>query len=273
MDRVKIAYIGKHFGEEPPLTGSADGGAGGIFFSGCNLKCVFCQNHQISQGGMGEDYSVEEFARAMLDLQNQGAVNIDLVTPTIWHKQIKSAVLMAREQGLKIPILWNSNCYEKVSLLKEMRGIVDIYLPDFKYGDAAVGLKYSGIPGYPEIAKPALEEMLSQVGNLQIGENGIATRGVLVRHLVLPGQIENSKKVLQILHEIEPNLYVSLMNQYFPMHNAEKFPEINRVVTTEEFENVFAELVRLGFENGWVQDEDSREVFIPDFRKKEPFTL
>ncbi|MFA5854683.1 MAG: radical SAM protein [Candidatus Gracilibacteria bacterium] len=289
---VKIAYIGKHFGEEPPLIGMGGaGGAGGIFFTGCNLKCVFCQNYQISQEGMGKDYSTEELAEEMLRLQADGAANIDLVTPTIWYKQIKKAIDLARGGGadgqgvLKIPIVWNSNGYEKVEILKEMEGYVDIYLPDFKYGLAEVGLKYSGVPEYPRVAKEAIKEMLRQLGNLQVGADsvgsdadGLATRGVLVRHMVLPGHTQNSKEALRILAEIadesgvpREEFYVSLMNQYYPLHKAADFPEINRTVTAEEFDDVFDELVRLGFENGFVQDEESRTILIPDFRKEEPF--
>ncbi|MFA5792670.1 MAG: radical SAM protein [Candidatus Gracilibacteria bacterium] len=281
MDKVKIAYIGKHFGEEPPLVGEAcagvpagagvRAGAGGIFFTGCNLRCVFCQNYQISHEGMGKDCSILELAEEMLKLQADGALNIDLVTPTIWHKQIKKAVILARADGLTIPIVWNSNGYEKVALLKEMEGIVDIYLPDFKYGIDEIGLKYSGVPGYVAVAESAIREMLRQVGNLQIDEDGIARRGVLVRHLVLPGQTENSKEVLRRLESIDNQLFISLMNQYSPLYGARDFPEINRTVTAEEFDEVFDELSRLGFENGFVQDGESSEFLIPDFRKDEPF--
>jgi len=275
MDKVKIAYIGKHFGEEPPFVGEAGAGvrsgAGGIFFSGCNLRCVFCQNHQISHEGMGKEYSVLELAEAMLSLQADGALNIDLVTPTIWHKQIKEAVILARAKGLKIPIIWNSNGYEKAPLLKEMEGIVDIYLPDFKYAIDELGLKYSGVPGYSAVAESAICEMLRQVGNLVIDEDGIARRGVLVRHLVLPGHSENSKEVLRRLAKIDGRIFVSLMNQYYTLYCACDFPEINRTVTPEKFDEAFAELSRLGFENGFVQEEGSQTVFVPDFRKKEPF--
>lgn len=271
MNKVKIAYIGKHFGEEPPLCGSNNQGAGGIFFTGCNLKCVFCQNHQISHAGMGKEYSIEEFANAMINLQENGALNIDLVTPTIWYKQIKEAVLVARTMGLKIPIVWNSNGYEDVDLLKEMDGIVDIYLPDFKYGIDAIGLKYSGIPNYVDVAKIALKEMLRQVGNLFLDENGVAKSGVLVRHLVLPGHFKNSKEVLRILSEIDTRIFISLMNQYAPLYGARDFPEINRTLNLDEFEDVFDELSRLGFENGFVQEDGSSLIFVPDFSKKEPF--
>ncbi|MFA6528347.1 MAG: radical SAM protein [Candidatus Gracilibacteria bacterium] len=293
-DKVKISWFGKHFGEEPPFCGSSNQGAGGIFFTGCNLRCVFCQNYQISQGGVshsrnslydgarnasrpsaeegiGRDYSVEELAEIMIKLQKDRAVNIDLVTPTIWFKQIKEAIRIARKNGLKIPILWNSNAYEKAEMLCEMEGLVDIYLPDFKYGIDEVGLKYSGVANYSVVAIPVIKEMIRQVGNLQIDLEGVARRGVVVRHLVLPGNLENSLEAIRKLAEIDMELHVSLMNQYFPMHKAKNFPEVNRVLTKDEFDQVFKFLLKKGFQNGWVQDEESREVLIPDFTRENPF--
>ena len=266
---VKIAWFGKHFGEEPPLVGEA--GAGGVFFTGCNLRCVFCQNYQISQQGMGKDYSLEEFAGIMLDLQKQGALNIDLVTPTIWAERIKKAVKKAREKGLMIPIVWNSNGYENTEMIRELEGVVDIYLPDFKYGDNELAEKYSGVKGYIEKAKAAIEEMLKQVGHLQISEDGIAKKGIIVRHMILPNNIENSFKVLELLHDIDKNIFIHLMAQYEPIYQADKFPELGRPITQKELDRVFDKLVVLGFENGWVQDLESHASFIPDFTKDNPF--
>ncbi|EKD63045.1 MAG: hypothetical protein ACD_51C00357G0001 [uncultured bacterium] len=296
FDKVKIAWFGKHFGEEPPFCGGVDQGAGGIFFSGCNLRCVFCQNYQISQGGVshprnglgygarnasrpsaeggiGREYRVEELAEIMLKLQKDGAVNIDLVTPTIWFRQIKDAIKIARVGGLKIPILWNSNAYEKVEMLREMEGLVDIYLPDFKYGIDEVGFRYSGVANYSLVAIPAIKEMLRQVGNLVVAGDGIARQGVSVRHLVLPGNLENSFQAINKLAEIDTEMFVGLMNQYSPMHKAEKFHEINRMLTGEEFDSVFKFLLKKGFQNGWVQDGESRCVMIPDFTKPDPFNV
>jgi len=233
--KVKIAWTGKHFGEEPPLFGDKSQGAGGIFFSGCNLRCVFCQNWQISQGGMGKEYSIEELADIMLDLQNSGAVNIDLVTPTIWRQQVKTALQLAKSKGLILPIVWNSNGYEQPAILKQMAGLVDIYLPDFKYGDDKTAVKYSRAHNYVATATAAVKEMLRQTGNLQVNEQGLARRGVIVRHLILPNNIQNSLTALKILRSIDPKLHVSLMRQYYPLHRAKNYPEINRQITEQEF--------------------------------------
>ncbi|HAU39582.1 MAG: hypothetical protein UV80_C0007G0040 [Candidatus Peregrinibacteria bacterium GW2011_GWF2_43_17] len=257
MNKIKIAWVGKHFGEEPPFCP-----AGGIFFTGCNLRCVFCQNFQISQGGIGREYSAEELAEIMLKLQADGSANIDLVTPTIWFKQIKEAIKIARDGGLKTPVLWNSNAYEKVEILREMEGFVDIYLPDFKYGIDAVGLKYSGARNYSGVATAAIKEMVRQVG--------VSDR-IVVRHLVLPGNLENSFEALNKLAEISTDLHVSLMNQYSPLHNAANFPEINRVLTEDEFDNTFKFLIKKGFKNGWAQSAESRKILIPDFAKENPW--
>ena len=265
MNQVKIAWYGLHEGEEPPLTP-----AGGIFFSGCNLHCVFCQNYQISQENLGKLYSIEELANIMLELQNQGANNIDLVTPTIWHKQIKEAILSAKEKGLKIPIVWNSNAFEDVKIIKSMTGLIDVYLPDFKYSDDNLAFKYSGIKNYFETATKVVEEMLRQVGHLQIVNNK-AVRGMIIRHLVLPNNLENSFGVIKKIFEIDLDIHISLMNQYLPMYKANNFPELTRMVAKEEFEKVYNYLLDLGFENGWVQGEKSQENLIPDFTKIKPF--
>jgi len=271
INKIKISWFGKHFGEEPPFCGDGTQGAGGIFFTGCNLRCVFCQNYQISQGGIGKEYSVEELAGIMLKLQKDGAINIDLVTPTIWFKQIKEAIKIVRNSGLEIPILWNSNAYEKVEMLKEMEGFVDIYLPDFKYGIDEIGLKYSGVANYSIVASEAIKEMIRQVGNLQVDSDGIARRGVSVRHLVLPGNLENSFEAISKLSKIDTGIFIGLMNQYSPMHKAQDFPEVNRVLTADEFDQVFKFLLKKGFQNGWVQDEESREVLIPNFMREDPW--
>ncbi|MFH0857557.1 MAG: radical SAM protein [Candidatus Magasanikbacteria bacterium] len=262
MDQVKIAWYGIHEGEEPPLCP-----AGGIFFSGCNLRCVFCQNYQISQQGVGKMYSVEELADIMLHLQKQGARNIDLVTPTLWYKQIKEAIILARERGLTLPLVWNSNGYESQEILQEMEGYIDIYLPDFKYSDDTLAYRYSGRENYCTTATQAIEEMLRQVGNFDEQQ----MRGVIIRHMVLPNNLENSFGVLQKIASIDKNIHVSLMNQYFPMHNAGKYEELTRIVTEDEFEKVYQYLLDLGIENGWVQGEKSQENLIPDFLKENPF--
>ncbi len=271
VDFVRIAWYGKHFGEEPPLVGQAGEGAGAIFFTGCNLRCVYCQNFQISQQNIGKDYTLEELAEMMLDLQKQGALNIDLVTPTIWAERIKKAVIMAKARGLVIPIVWNSNAYENVEMIRGLKGVVDIYLPDFKYGDDQLAKKYSGIDGYVEKAKAAIKEMLDQAGHLQVSEKGVARKGVIVRHLILPNNIRNSLMVLALLGEIDKNIYIHLMAQYEPLNRAKEFPELNRTIAQKELDQVFDRLVALGFENGWVQDLESHASLLPDFTKINPF--
>ena len=269
--KIKIGWHGKHFGEEPPLVGTKNQGAGGIFFSNCNLHCVFCQNKQISQDRIGKEYSVEELAKIMLNLQNQGAINVDLVTPTIWWRQIKEAVEIAKAQGLIIPVMWNSNAFEPKQLIHNMNGAVDIFVPDFKYSDDEIGYKYSGIKNYSTAAQNAIREMLWQVGNFKIDKNGLGERGVIVRHLVLPNNVENSLKVLDILASIDVRLHISLMRQYAPLNDLKKYPELTREVNEEEWKTVYNYMLDLGFSNGWAQDKDSTSVMIPDITKAQPF--
>ncbi len=268
--KVKIAWFGKHFGEEPPLTGTNRQGAGGIFFSGCNLRCVFCQNYQISQESAGKEYSIEELAGIMLQLQNGGAINIDLVSPILWWKQIGQAIDLARTKGLKLPIIWNSNGFEPMEILKKMRGKIDIYLPDFKYGDDEIGFKCSGIKNYSVVAAKALKEMLAQTGYLKI-ENELAVKGVIVRHLILPNNLENSFLALEKIAAVDRNLHLSLMSQYFPAHRAKSFPELSRPLIKEEFEAVCEKMEAIGFANGWFQELSSAPCLLPDFNKINPF--
>jgi putative pyruvate formate lyase activating enzyme len=266
-ETVKIAWWGKHFGEEPPLVGDKSQGAGGIFFSGCNLKCAYCQNYQISQDGLGKDYSLEQLADMMMELEKMNAANIDLVTPTIWWRQIKQAIVIARAKGLSLPIIWNSNAYEAPAILKAMEGLVDVYLPDFKYADSELGYKYSGVYNYTPVALAAIKEVLRQNGNF----NPDTGKGVIVRHLVLPGNLNNSLRALDMLAGISNNLYVSLMSQYYPVHKAGLFPELNARVSAEDFRAVYDHLLELGFANGWVQDESSADTLQPDFTRADPF--
>ena len=274
---MKIAWYGKHLGEEPPLVGNFSFssekkryGAGTIFFSGCNLRCVFCQNYQISQEKLGKDYSAREVADIMLELQNETAANIDLVTPTIWWSPLKEAISIARNNGLEIPVVWNSNAYEKKDIIREMEGLVDVYLPDFKYADDKLAVKYSDAPRYSRVAFEAIGEMYRQVGDLII-KDGIAQKGLIVRHLILPGCIENSSSVLKKIAGIDKDIYLSLMSQYYPVYRSDEFPEINRRLTEDEIKSVEEKRIELGLENGWTQETDSGEIFLPDFRKKNPF--
>ena len=277
MNKVKIAWYGKHFGEEPPLVGDPSSfpeekryGAGTIFFSGCNLRCVFCQNYQISQEETGKEYSVRELADIMLGLQEAGAVNLDLVTPTLYWRSLKETITLARDEGLVIPVIWNSNAYERLRIIKEMEGLVDIYLPDFKYVDDELAVKYSNAPNYCRLAEEAIKEMYRQVGNL-IVENGIAGKGLIVRHLILPGCIDDSVGVLRKIAGIDKDIYVSLMSQYYPSYRSCEFPEIYRRLTYDEVKYVSEKRMDLGLGNGCTQEIDSGEMFFPDFRKRNPF--
>lgn len=270
MDKsIRIAWWGLHSGEEPALVGEK--GAGTIFFTGCNLHCVFCQNYQISQQGVGKNYSLEDLIGIILELQDQEAINIDLVTPTIWVESIKIVIIEAKKRGLSIPILWNSNAYEETEMLKNLQGLVDIYLPDFKYGNSELGFKYSGIKNYAEKATDAIRGMLRQVGHLKLSPQNIAQKGVLVRHLILPNNVANSFQVLERLKEIDGDLWISLMTQYEPTYQAEDFPEINRGITSEEFTAVFNYSKKLGFHHGWVQAMGSGDFLMPDFTQESPF--
>jgi putative pyruvate formate lyase activating enzyme len=269
QQKVKIAWFGKHFGEEPPLTGAK--GAGTIFFSDCNLHCVFCQNWQISHEAIGQEYTIEQLAEMMLKLQTDGVANIDLVTPTPWRRQIKEAIIIAKTKGLAIPVAWNSNAYESVSGIKEMDGLVDIYLPDFKYGDDEAAAKYSCAPKYSQVAQKAICEMYRQVGLLEVDENGLAKKGLIIRHMVLPGNLNSTFVALEKIAAIDKNIHLSLMSQYYPIYGAKDFPEINRPVSAEEIKAAEDKKWDLGLENGWVQEPDSSEVFLPDFNSNNPF--
>jgi len=278
--KIKIAWYGKHFGEEPPLVGNSSSssvgkkryGAGTIFFSGCNLRCVFCQNYQISQEKIGKEYSIQEVANIMLELQDTGAVNIDLVTPTPWWRSLRESIILARESGLIIPLVWNSNAYETLHIIREMNGLVEIYLPDFKYVDDNLAVKYSNAPGYSRLAYRSIKEMFRQVGRLQI-KNGIAQKGLIIRHLILPGCLDNSFAVLEKIALIDKDIHLSLMSQYYPVYRAGKFTEINRRLTRDEIKCVEEKRMELKVFNGWSQEAGSGDVFLPDFRKKNPFDI
>lgn len=268
---VRIAWYGKHFGEEPPLVGNEQQGSGTIFFSNCNLKCVFCQNFQISQENLGQDYDEDELVNIMLGLQRQGAININLVTPTMWWQTIVPAIKKAKEKGLRLPIVWNSNGYEHVEVLKRVAGVVDIFLPDFKYAFNELGQKYSGIPNYTYVATEAIKYLNEIRPDLILDEKGIAKSGLIVRHLILPEQTENSLKAIHILASINKNIFVSLMAQYAPSYKSFEHPEINRLNTPEETEIVFNYLTEKGMLNGWTQELDATDCFVPDFAKENPF--
>jgi len=206
-----------------------------------------------------------------LDLQKQGAVNIDLVTPTPWRREIKAAIILAREKGLEVPIAWNSNGYESAAVIKDLKGLVDIYLPDFKYGNDEAATKYSGAPKYSEVADKAIREMYRQVGLLQVDANGLAKKGIIIRHMILPNNLDNTFKVLEKIANIDKNVHLSLMSQYSPVYHAAEFTELNRQITPEEFTAAENKKFELGLENGWTQEPESGEIFLPDFNKTNPF--
>ncbi len=245
-NRPMVSSFGPHFGEEPVLVGF--GGSGTIFFTGCNLGCVFCQNYQISHLMEGEYITVQQLADIMLLLQEKGCHNINLVTPTHQVPQIFEAVEIAKSRGLNLPIVYNCGGYESVDVLKQLEGLVDIYMPDVKTFNREFAEKYLKASDYPEVVKGALLEMHRQVGDLEVNDFEIAERGLLVRHLVMPGWAEDSKRILRwIAENISRNTYVNVMDQYYPYYKACDYPEICRRITPEEFEEVYSFARRLGF--------------------------
>lgn len=240
-----VAGYGPHFGEEPPLTGMH--GSGTIFFGSCNLRCVFCQNYEISQLREGREVSSDELGGMMVDLQRQGCHNINFVTPSHQVPQILEGVLVAARQGLRVPLVYNTSSYDDLEMLKLLDGIVDIYLPDFKYSDAEIALRYSKVERYPEMAKIAIKEMHRQVGDLVMDPLGLAVRGMLVRHLVLPAGLAGTAEVVRFLaEEISRETYLNIMDQYHPCWKADRYPPLDRRITQDEFD----EAVRVAKEAG-----------------------
>ena len=246
-----------HFGEEPPISGQR--GSGTIFLTHCNLYCLFCQNYPISQLGNGRPIGERELARSMLELQGRGAHNINFVSPTHYTAPLIRAVHEAAGAGLNIPIVWNSNAYERVETLRLLDGIVDIYMPDIKYSRDADAEDLSRAPGYWDISRRAVSEMQRQVGILRLNESGVATRGLLVRHLVLPNDRSGTRAVLRFLaEELSPETYVSLLAQYFPAHRAPHTKGIDRRITREEYSRALGWLGEFGLENGYTQESPIR---------------
>ena len=288
-DQIRAARAALHMWEEPCISG--DAGSGAVFFSGCPLGCVFCQNHSIAAGRLGKTIATERLAEIFLELQDQKAWNINLVTAGHFAPQVVRALELAKGQGLKLPIVYNTSGYEKVETLRMFEGLVDIYLPDFKYLSAELADAYSHAADYPQVAKLALQEMVRQVGSAQFeivsGENsGRVTdelltdvdygdgelermlQGVVVRHLVLPGYVEESKNVIRYLYETYGNqIYISIMNQYTPMSGIEvQYPELGRKITLREYDEVVDYAIESGVENGFIQEgETAEESFIPEF--------
>jgi putative pyruvate formate lyase activating enzyme len=269
---ARISYAGLHSGEEPPISGTH--GSGTIFFAGCNLRCVFCQNYQISQEFQASEMktlTTDALADEMLRLQKKGAHNINLVSPSHVVFQAADAIVAARARGLTIPIVYNSNGYDSVDALRQIRGLVEIYLPDIKYLSNDLAWQYSGANDYAEIIPGVLREMLDQVGLLELDDDGVARRGLLVRHLVLPGAVDNSRQCLAFLAQLSPAIHVSIMSQYSPQYRAAGYAEINRPLTVREYDEVTDYAVELGLENAFIQELDSRHRYLPDFDRDHPF--
>ena len=263
-DTVKVALYSTHNFEEPCISGKK--GSGTVFFSNCNMNCVFCQNYEISQKGKGKEISIEELADIFIKQQKKDVENINLVTPTSYVPQIIEAIKIARGNGLKLPIVYNTNGYEKVETLKMLDGFVDIYLPDFKYSDNELGKRLSKVDNYFEIATEALKEMYRQNGKAVFNDEGIMQRGMIIRHLVLPNHILNSRRVLKWINENMHDVYVSVMAQYFPTYKAKEIDDINRKLTKEEYEQIENYLYRLDLENGYIQElGEHEEEYVPNW--------
>lgn len=264
-EKVKIALYSTHDFEEPCISGKK--GSGTVFFSNCNLNCIYCQNYEISQQGKGKEISIEELSDIFLEQQNKNVENINLVTPTSYVPQIIEAIKIAKERGLKIPIVYNTNGYETLETIKKLDGYIDIYLPDLKYAENKLGKRYSKIENYFEIATKAIKEMENQIGTPKFNKEGIMQRGVLVRHLVLPNNIENSKKVLKWMKDnLKEDTYVSIMAQYFPTFKAktEDYKELNRKLNLKEWKEIEDYIYELNFKNGFMQElGEHEEEYVP----------
>lgn len=265
-EELVVARAALHMWEETCISGKE--GSGAVFFSGCSMGCVFCQNYSIAGARAGKSISVERLAEIFLELQEQKANNINLVTPTHYVLQIIEALELARSEGLRLPVVYNTSGYEKVETIRMLKGYVDIYLPDFKYMDGNLAKEYSHAADYPEYVKAAVEEMVNQTGSPVFDEEtGLMKRGVIVRHLVLPGHVKNSKAVIRYLYETYGNrIMLSIMNQYTPMPQVKEDPLLGRKVTRREYDRVVDYALELGVECGFIQEEEAAiESFIPEF--------
>lgn len=262
---IMAARVSLHHWEEPCISGSK--GSGTVFFSNCNLNCVFCQNHEISHEHKGIEVSIERLSQIFMQLQEKGAHNINLVTPSHYVPQIIEALKIAKKGGLKLPILYNTNSYENVETIKSLKGYIDVYLPDLKYFNNKYSEKYSDAPKYFMYATRAIKEMYSQVGTNVFSEDGMLIRGVVIRHLMLPGLLFDSKKIMDYIYNTYgDNVYISLMNQYTPMHKAENFKEINRPLKKEHYDALINYCINIGIKNAFIQEEGTcSENFVPEF--------
>ncbi|MBN1643497.1 MAG: radical SAM protein [Dehalococcoidales bacterium] len=270
-----VDTVCKHMGEEPPISGMR--GSGTVFFGNCNLRCVYCQNHQISQNRhkmRGKEMDCRTLAERLLYLQNElGCHNINFVSPSHFVPQILKTILLAIPMGLKVPLVYNTSGYDSLETLKMLEGIIDIYLPDIRYASNGIAKRFSQAPDYVENARAGIKEMYRQVGNLVMDEDGIAQRGLIVRHLILPQRLAGSAESLKWLaEEISPDVSVSVMAQYYPAHHARRFPTLSRRITEAEYNEVLTLMEQSGMEKGWIQEMSAPESYRPDFeREGHPF--
>lgn len=265
-----VATVCAHHGEEPALSGSR--GSGTMFFGNCNMRCVYCQNYQISQDHKAQqrnELSIHTLAERMLYLQELGCHNINLVTPSHFVPQIVLALLEAVPMGLRLPLVYNTSGYDSLEMIKALDGIISIYLPDLRYANNKWGAEFSKVPDYVEIARAAIKEMYRQVGDLVVDGDGIALKGVIVRHLILPNQLAGSEESLTWLAcEVSPTVTVSIMSQYHPTHRAPQIPLLSRTITYDEYREIIKLLDKLGMENGWLQGMSAPANYLPDFRRE-----
>lgn len=263
---IYVARSSLHMWEEPCISGKR--GSGTIFFSGCSLRCVYCQNYEISRGMTGKEVTVDELADICIRLQHEGAHNINLVTPTHYAYAIREAVLRAKKKGLVIPVVYNSSGYENAEVIRQIADVIDIYLVDFKYMHGDTAMRYSKAKDYPDAAKKALAVMADAAGEAVFDEDGMMQRGVIVRYLLLPGHVREGKEIIKYLYDTYGNaVFMSLMNQYTPVADLSDYPEINRRVTEREYERLVDYAISIGVENAFIQEGGTAsESFIPDFK-------
>lgn len=261
----KVARVSLHHFEEPCISGTR--GSGTVFFSECNLSCVFCQNHSISQDHVGKEVSIKRLSEIFLEQQERGAHNINLVTPTHYVPQIIEALDIAKTNGLCIPIIYNTSSYENLETIKSLSGYIDIYLPDLKYHNNKFAIKYSNAPDYFKYASLAIEEMVKQTGGCKFDENGIMTKGVIIRHMMLPSLLFDSKKIIDYIHnKFKDLVYVSIMNQYTPLNKVKDYPEISKPVNPKIYESFIDYCISIGITQGFIQEEGTvKESFVPKF--------
>ena len=263
-DKIKIALVSTHEYEEPCISGK--NGSGTVFFSNCNLNCMYCQNYEISQMGKGREITIEELADIFLKQQAKGVNNINLVTPTMYAYHIIEAIKIARKNGLNLPIIYNTNGYEKAETIKALDGYIDVYLPDLKYYSDLLSKKYSNVDKYFEIATKAIKEMYKQVGQAIFNEEGIIQKGVIIRHLVLPNHLQNTKHILKWIKENLSDIYVSIMAQYFPTYKAKGDSLIGRKLTQKEYKEIENFLYTLDLQNGYIQElGEHEEEYVPEW--------